>query len=80
MINQLSSSKRGCWFYKRQSFSGTISLFSSRKVLYIDEWSFKLIKISDIIGLVWYMCLKTENYCLKTFVKICVGEKMYENT
>ena len=29
---------------------------------------------------IWYMCLKTENYCLKTFVKICVNEKMCENT
>ena len=26
---------------------------------------------------VWYMCLKTENCCLKTFVEIRVGEKMY---
>ena len=25
------------------------------------------------------MCLKTENCCLKTFVKIRVGEKAYEN-
>ena len=24
------------------------------------------------------MCLKTENCCLKTFVEIYVGEKMYE--
>ena len=29
---------------------------------------------------VWYMCLKTENCCLKTFVEICVGEKVCENT
>ena len=27
-----------------------------------------------------YMCLKTENYCLKKFVKISVGEKVRENT
>ena len=27
-------------------------------------------------GPVWYVCLKTENCCLKTFVKICVGEKV----
>ena len=25
----------------------------------------------------WYMCLKTENCCLKVFMKICVNEKMY---
>ena len=28
-------------------------------------------------GSVWYMCLKTENCCLKTFVEIRVGEKVY---
>ena len=27
-------------------------------------------------GAVWYVCLKTENCCLKIFVKIRVGEKM----
>ena len=26
------------------------------------------------------MCLKIENYCLKIFVEICVGEKICENT
>ena len=31
-------------------------------------------------GNVWYMCLKTENYYLKIFMKICVGKKMYRNT
>ena len=34
----------------------------------------------DMYKPVWYMCLKTENYYLKTFVKICVGEKVYRNT
>ena len=29
---------------------------------------------------VWYMCLKIENCCLKTFLKIHVDEKMCENT
>ena len=29
------------------------------------------------LGPVWYVCLKTENCCLKTFVEIRVGEKMY---
>ena len=29
---------------------------------------------------VWYMCLKTENCCLKTFVEIRVSEKVCENT
>ena len=32
---------------------------------------------SSPLGPVWYMCLKTENYCLKTFVKIRMGEKVY---
>ena len=32
------------------------------------------------LGPVWYMCLKTENCCLETFMKIRVGEKVYENT
>ena len=27
---------------------------------------------------VWYMCLKTENYCLKSFIKIRVDEKCVE--
>ena len=26
---------------------------------------------------VWYMCLKTENCCLKIFVEIRVGEKVH---
>ena len=29
------------------------------------------------LGPVWYVCLKTENCCLKTFVEIRVGKKMY---
>ena len=28
-------------------------------------------------GPVWYMCLKTENCCLKIFVEKRVGEKVY---
>ena len=30
----------------------------------------------DTLGPVWFVCLKTENCCLKTFVKIRVGEKV----
>ena len=30
------------------------------------------------LGPVWYMCLKTENCCLKTFVEIRVGKKCVE--
>ena len=31
------------------------------------------------VGSIWYMCLKTENCCLKIFVEIRVGEKVCEN-
>ena len=34
---------------------------------------------SGYIRSIWYMYLKTENCCLKTFVKIRVGENAYEN-
>ena len=32
-----------------------------------------------VLGPVWYVCLKTENCCLKIFVKIRVGEKVRWN-
>ena len=32
------------------------------------------------LGLVWYMCLKTENCYLKTFVEIGMSKKMCKNT
>ena len=38
-------------------------------------WVKKCVK--KCVGPVWYMCLKTENCCLKTFMKIRVGEKVY---
>ena len=31
----------------------------------------------SVLGPVWYMCLKTENCCLKIFMEIRVGEKVY---
>ena len=37
------------------------------------------LKVKDL-GLVWYMCLKTENCYLKTFMEIRMGEKIYKNT
>ena len=33
--------------------------------------------MNDCLGPVWYVCLKIENCCLKIFVKIRVGEKVY---
>ena len=35
--------------------------------------------ILKYLGPVWFMCLKTENCCLKTFVEIRVGEKVRLN-
>ena len=40
---------------------------------------FSLKKKIKTLWSVWYMCLKTENSCLKTFVEIRVGKKVYEN-
>ena len=37
----------------------------------------KLLSIANPLGPVWYMCLKTENCCLKTFMEIRMGEKVY---
>ena len=34
----------------------------------------------SVSGPVWYVCLKTKNCCLKTFVEIRVGEKVRWNT
>ena len=31
--------------------------------------------MTKFLGTVWYICLKTENYYLKIFVKIRMGEK-----
>ena len=36
-------------------------------------------KLKTKEGFVWYMCLNTENNCLKIFIKICVDENMCEN-
>ena len=38
----------------------------------------KLFLVGDW-GSVWYVCLKIENYCLKIFMEIRVGEKVCEN-
>ena len=31
-------------------------------------------------GSVWYIYLRTENYCLKIFIKIRVDKEIYKNT
>ena len=40
------------------------------------EFGNKLLQDVSRYGSVWYVCLKTENCCLKTFVEIRVGEKV----
>ena len=32
--------------------------------------------LQRLLGPIWYMCLKTENCCLKTFVEIRMSEKV----
>ena len=53
---------------------------SSFDICGIVKWYIIYYKIgfwdTKCYGLVWYMCLKTENYYLKTFVKIRVSEKV----
>ena len=44
----------------------------------MNEWDLKLKKKKNT-GPILYMCLKTENGCLKTFIKIRVGEKLCWN-
>ena len=45
-----------------------MTLLSKKKTLDLEN-----------VGSIWYMRLKTENCCLKIFVKIRVGEKVCEN-
>ena len=40
----------------------------------------KIRKNKSLFWSVWYIHLKTENYCLKTCVKICTNKKVCENT
>ena len=47
------------------------------KVLTAFSVSEKIFLKMDGLGPVWYVCLKTENYCLKIFVKIRVGKKVH---
>ena len=58
-----------------EKLSLNFSYLTSHEIKLFSLFSFAWDK-----GSVWYMCLKTENYYLKTFVEICVGEKEYGNT
>ena len=33
----------------------------------------------NLFGRLWYMCLKIENCCLKIFVEMHMGKKVYGN-
>ena len=39
--------------------------------------TFNVVTKVALLEPVWYVCLKTENCCLKTFVEIHVGEKVH---
>ena len=47
-----------------------------RKIYYIGKMNKKIYNKEAKLGSVWYMCLKTKNCCLKTFVEIRVREKV----
>ena len=47
-------------------------------LIHLNPKSYKFfILAARDLGPVWYMCLKTENCCLKIFVEIRVGEKVH---
>ena len=62
-----------------------VSLVNFLKFAFLKKRIFKKVfsksvflkKLKVCLGLVWYVCLKIENCCLKIFVEIRVGEKMY---
>ena len=58
-----------------------ISNNQSTKLLVVESptWHDPWANDGRYIGPVWYICLKTENCCLKIFVEIRVGEKVHWN-
>ena len=48
-------------------------------VMLFKNWKLLFENINRLLGSVWYMYLKIKNCCLKIFLKIYVGEKVYEN-
>ena len=64
------------------SFSFSFSFFSFFLPRILDKFkqgnlvSLPIHHVSRYRGLVWYVCLKTENCCLKIFVEVRVGEKV----
>ena len=61
-------------------FYNEIKIVKCIKTKYIHNMCDTILKKKKKKGSVWYMCLKTENYYLKIFIKIHVGKKVYENT
>ena len=62
----------------RKSLGGT-SLYLCAPILF-ESWFEGFLLCFYTLGPVWYMCLKTENCCLKIFIEIRVGEKVYRIT
>ena len=57
----------------------SLFLFSKEKAKEKENKLVNLFFLYKYFGPVWYMCLKIENCCLQTFVKIRVIEKVCEN-
>ena len=51
-------------------------MFPTSLLKHISRTSLKKKKKNETLVLVWYVCLKTKNCCLKTFMKIRVGKKV----
>ena len=59
--------------------SQIICVFGLCAWLFIRGHKFRIdiILFQECLGPVWFVCLKTENCCLKIFMEIRVGEKVY---
>ena len=60
----------------KKSQRGSKRIILSIALKAIGSWHLVEKGTSGHLGLVWYMCLKTENCCLKIFMEIRVGEKV----
>ena len=57
--------------YAKMQISSLLLMSESNDLLAMGEFCH-----CQLLGFVWYICLKTKNCCLETFVKIRVGEKV----
>ena len=55
------------------------SVLKAKNLSKFSSWIEETSCIIEHYGPVWYVCLKTENCCLKIFVEIRVGEKVRWN-